>query len=151
MMKIIDDKGRLFGKINIFDIMILLLVALLGVATYVGITSPHRFSRIITGKPEYRQVKVTVILPESMHWLKEYIRVGDVQRGRYGGVIAEIRKVEDRLSHNNEYLLVELKVKATVTPGERLSFGGRLLRVGEDFLFKSRDVKFKGYVMKVGE
>jgi len=67
-MKIIDNEGRLFGKISIIDVLVVAVVAVLAVALYVKndrpqtgsnvTTQPITFQVLVGGVPEYVQEAV---------------------------------------------------------------------------------------------
>lgn len=150
MSKIIDEKGRLFGKINLFDLTVILLIIFCGVAVYVGIRYPGRISRIIKGEPELKPVLVRVVLAEDLEWLSEYISIGDFQKGRFGEIIAEIiEKKWVSFVNGGRRLVIDLKVNARLQPGGILTIGGKPLRTGYTFGFGSKKVNFRGYVLEV--
>lgn len=73
-MKIIDDKGKLFGKLNIIDLLVLVLVA--AVALFIG----ARFlntdeATVAAGRPAYLEFTVlsTEVLPETYETVKQFV------------------------------------------------------------------------------
>ena len=72
-MKIIDNNGRLFGKISIIDVFVILVVAILAVALYLKTnTMTHTSTAIPNEAIEYR-VRVQSTYP----YVADAIRVGD--------------------------------------------------------------------------
>lgn len=59
-MRIVDDKGRIFSKVNIIDFLVLLFVLCLMPAFYFGykiMTKPTPTPTIIVDKAEYEELK----------------------------------------------------------------------------------------------
>ena len=48
-MKVIDNNGRLFGKISLIDVLAVLVVLALGAALYVKSNQPHTGASVPTG------------------------------------------------------------------------------------------------------
>ena len=74
-MKIIDEKGKLFGKLNIIDLLVLVLVA--AVALFLG----ARFlgggdeASVAASRPAYLEYTVlaTEVLPETYETVKQFV------------------------------------------------------------------------------
>ena len=86
-MRLMDDKGRLFGKINLFDLLVLLLV-IVGV---VGMSL-----RLINTRQELGETKTAVYqieIKEGQECLKDAFQVGDVlyEKDTFLGTITEVR------------------------------------------------------------
>ena len=86
-MRLMDDKGRLFGKINIFDLLVLLLV-IVGV---VGMSL-----RLINTRQELGETKTAVYqieIVEGQEFLKDAFQVGDAlyEGDTFLGTITEVR------------------------------------------------------------
>ena len=56
-MKVIDNNGRLFGKISLIDVLAVLVVLALGAALYVKSNQPHTGASVPT-QPITYQVRV---------------------------------------------------------------------------------------------
>lgn len=72
-MKIIDNNGRLFGKISIIDVVVLLVAAFLAVALYLKTNTMTHTSTT----PTYETVTYTVICNAIPGFVEGQIRVGD--------------------------------------------------------------------------
>lgn len=86
-MRLMDDKGRLFGKINIFDLLVLLLV-IVGV---VGMSL-----RLASNRQELGETKTAVYqleIKEGQECLKDAFQVGDAlyEKDTLLGTITEVR------------------------------------------------------------
>jgi hypothetical protein len=72
-MKIIDNNGRLFGKISIIDVFVILVVAVMAVALYLKTnTMTHTSTAVSNDIIEY-QILVQGVSP----YVEENLRVGD--------------------------------------------------------------------------
>ncbi len=86
-MRLMDDKGRLFGKINIFDLLVLLLV-IVGV---VGMSL-----RLINPQKELGETKTAIYhieIAEGQEFLKDAFQVGDAlyEGDTFLGTITEVQ------------------------------------------------------------
>lgn len=96
-MRLMDDKGRLFGKLNIFDLLVILLV-LVGV---VGMSL-----RLISSREEMGEAKTAVYQVEIMEaeeYLKDAYQVGDTL---YEGetLLGTVTDIQVENSKSLEYL-----------------------------------------------
>lgn len=93
-MKIMDNKGRLFGKVSIIDVLVVLVVAVMAVALYVKNNS---LEASMTGQSS--NVPITFVV-EAEHVnlnVADAIRVGDKvydQDRASGGAIGTITNIE---------------------------------------------------------
>ena len=92
-MKIMDNNGRLFGKISIIDVLVIAVVAVLAVAMYLKTnTMTHTSTALPSDVIEY-EVKVQNVQP----YVAEAIRVGDKvydEDNPSVGCVGEITAVE---------------------------------------------------------
>ena len=88
MVRLIDDRGRLFGKVNIVDIIVLLLVVAL--AVFVGMRATDAGDNTTETVP----VKVTFLIqPPDERTLDSYTVLGDL-RDQTGKVLGTIERAE---------------------------------------------------------
>lgn len=71
-MKVIDHNGRLFGKISVIDVLVILVVIALAGALYVKNSRPHTGTSVTTQTITYQ-----VLVEGAQNYLKENIHVGD--------------------------------------------------------------------------
>lgn len=89
-MKLIDEKGKLFGLINVVDLIVLLLVIVVAAGAYSRFT-PETSS---AGQGELQEIEVKVMLPEVMEFAANSFSVGDelinANNSAYFGQIKDI-------------------------------------------------------------
>lgn len=147
----LDEKGRLFGKINVVDLAIILV----GIVLVAGYLYRDRAA----GTPaEARTVVVKIVCNNVYPGTENSIKVGD--RLVAGGGLTNIKVTEIRVQpalatattadgkmnlttnpfRKDIYLTLEGKI-SQITPAE-ITFGGQKCRVGkEDFVFKTQKVE----------
>lgn len=156
-MKFIDDKGKLFGLVNIVDLLIILAaLLLLGGAAYK--------LKGMGGKETARTVRVTVIATSIRPEMLAGVEVGDkmVSGSSYtNAVITDVdirpaylittdsagRRVEATDPFLKD-LIVTIEGK-TVISGATINLGGQEIRRGKDYYIKSLDYEFKGKILDV--
>jgi hypothetical protein len=159
-MKVIDEKGKLFGFINIIDLLVIVVIVLLVVGGY---------KRAVKTKPEMvtkdKDALVVVEIPEVRKATVDAIDVGDelyhYDKGNYFGKIID-KKVENYKepaeSGDGRWILSEVPEKYNViltvegsaieTPNF-IKIGGEETRVGAQFKMKSKKVAFMGTIFEV--
>ena len=97
-MAIIDKKGRLFGKLNIFDLFIVLALIGFAVGFAVKINLPDKLN-IVTEKEKIEfTVKVEKVRPELLEYLKKGDNIWSVDSKAKIGVIEEIKSENAKFS-----------------------------------------------------
>lgn len=92
-MKLIDENGRLFGKISVIDVAVILAVAVMGAALYVKTNERDITS---TARPD-DVIVFQVMIPEVRTYTADFVRVGDLffeDGADSGGALGEITAVE---------------------------------------------------------
>lgn len=156
-MKIMDDKGRVFGLVNIVDLIIVLLILLVAAGAYYKMSHKTVQAKNVT-------VEFQVMLQHIRPDLAQAIKVGDkaVQGGSYTNVTVKDVKIEPGYSINvdargqrvesvDPYLkdvYVTYEGNTTLTSAS-ITMGGQEIRVGKDYYVKSRDYEMKGSVVRL--
>lgn len=156
-MRLIDEKGKVFGIINIIDLIILLLIVL------VGAGAAYKFTHK-TAQGEIKTVEFEVMVPCVRPELAEAVKVGDkmVQGGSYTPVTVKSVDIKPGLSVNlnaqghkvisydpymkDVFVVNEGKVNIS---SATITMGGQEIRIGKDYYVKSRDYELKGTIMKI--
>ncbi|NLI13106.1 DUF4330 domain-containing protein [Pelotomaculum propionicicum] len=157
-MKLIDDKGKLFGLINIIDLLVILAVLLVAGGAY------YKLKMQSGGQGAAKTVTVTVIAPGIRPEMLTNVKVGDKMVSGDSFTNFVIKKVEikpaymisvdsagQRVASYDPYLkdlFVTLEGK-TVISGGTIRLGGQDIKSNKEFFVKSLDYELKGLVMTV--
>lgn len=156
-MKLLDEKGRVFGLINIVDLIIVLVVLLVAAGAAYKFTDRSPQGKTVT-------VEFQVMIPHVRPEMAQVIKVGDkmVKGNSYTDVTVKDIKVSPGYSVNvdSRGLRVEsydpylkdvyvTNTGSTVLSSATVTAGGQEVRVGKEYYVKSRDYEFKGTVVKV--
>ncbi len=156
-LRLIDEKGKILGLINIIDLIVLVLILL--VAAGVGYKYTHKSQQAKTVTVEF-QVMVPHVRPE----MAQAIKVGDkmVQGSSYTPVVVKDVEIKPGYSVNVDAkgqrvesydpYLVDIYVTntgQTTLSSASIVMGGQDIRVGKDYYVKSRDYEFKGTIISV--
>lgn len=161
MKKIIDSKGKIFGKVNILDLLIVVVIAVLALSAFVKfdkaegrLTSDKTIEYTVKIK-QIRQPSVDAINRELTGWVepdtkKELGEITDVK----------VSPAEELVRLNNgEYTTVELvetydalltmRVSGTETDDNFYTISGKKLIVGENLTLNNGYVTSYGIVKSV--
>ena len=157
-MKIINEKGKLFGLINIIDLAVVLALVLLVVG------GAKRFKNKPIIKDESTEAIITYEVAEIRQATVDNLVVGDkLQHYDRGGIVGEIVEVniephKEELEYNGEWVNAEvpgkfdayIKVKANVSDSpDVIVVGGEQTRVGTQYRMKSKRAAFFGTAMEI--
>lgn len=95
-MKIIDGKGRLFGRINIIDLAVLVFFLMLIFIIFMG----YKIAARRTDK-NYREVAVKVKFIKIMPELTKFIKAGDIEKDGLGKIIGTVKSAETIVSNTS--------------------------------------------------
>ena len=114
-MKIMDKNGRLFGKISIIDVVVVLVVAVMAVGLYVKSNTKN-----ITASTEDETITYQVMVNAIPDYMAEALKEGDpvYEDGVYGDSLGKVTAIEitdgDRLAGLPNGTLEMLPVEGTV-------------------------------------
>ena len=161
MAKIIDEKGRLFGKISIIDIIVIIIAIALVAAVYV------KFGRNSSASlTETRPVTYTMEINGIREGTVDAVRVGDklydYEHKVFIGEITDIQKktatavIQDLSGNYREtdvegryYLLLTLKADCEIVGGRVYSQGTQEITVNADQKCYTKYATFSGKIMKI--
>lgn len=158
-MKIINEKGKLFGIVNIIDLIVILLIGLLIIG---GIL---RMRQRPTSTTEAKKAEITVEVPDVRTPSVEGLVIGDpvyhYDKGELLGTIVD-KKVEPYKepveSGDGKWVLAEIPEKYVVTltveanvreNSDVVIAGGEQIRIGTQFRLKNRNVAVMGTILGV--
>ena len=114
-MKIMDKNGRLFGKISIIDVVVLLVVAVMALGLYVKSNTKN-----ITASTEDETITYQVMVNAIPDYMAQALKVEDLvfEDGVYGDSLGKVTDIEisdgDRLAGLPNGTLEMLPVEGTV-------------------------------------
>ncbi len=107
MAKIIDEKGRIFGLINVIDLFVMLVLVLFVPIALLGYKAVNWD---MISEREWLPVKIR--LSETEIEYNDVIRKGDLEKDAYGKTIAEITSVS--MNPLKVWILVDNKMLTTI-------------------------------------
>lgn len=149
-MKIIDEKGKIFGKLNIIDLLVILLV--IAAVAFLGIKLANRDSGGVVGTTKLTYtVKVSAVEPEVYESVKQNIpgqlmASGELVNGTVVSVEAEPSHSGASLSTEGGALDVTLRddlldlvftIEANVTNTVTNEVGTQEVRIGKSHIVKT--------------
>lgn len=75
-MPLIDREGRLFGRLNVFDLFVVCVVVALAAIAYFKLSAPHRVAPPFALASERVVAEVELQLPAEQPWLCDYAQPG---------------------------------------------------------------------------
>lgn len=161
-MKIIDDKGKLFSKINILDLGIVLMIIVLGLAGFYKLKSVNTTAFI---KPQ--PVDIKVIVREREETSIDKIKVGDILKEYDTGIIlGEIKSIdikpaiievetvdgEVKLAEIPERYDYYINIDANAIVNENaIVSGNKELRIGNKLVLRTKTYALESYILEIGK
>jgi len=165
-MRIIDEKGRLFGKINLIDFLVLILLFCLVPIFYFGYTILFKAPTTYGPERDIVVIETRCLLIKLDEKTLKQISVGDKEIDGYGFTIGEIISIGESSSY--KYLLsigedtkvlkesdmqqLEVRIRLQAEASERgvLIYKNQLLQLNIPFAFNTDKYRVKA-VMPSGE
>ena len=161
MKKIIDSKGNLFSKINIVDVLVILVVIVLGFSLMPKFDKAKKSMN--SDKVIEYTVKVTEIREQTIEALKKNLTgIVDYETKRNLGDIVDIRVVKSEkvtLLADGSFKKVEMPdkfdmeldfvVKGTETEDNYYTMDGKTIILGDYIKIYNSYAQFSGQVMSV--
>jgi len=161
-MKIIDDKGRLFGKFNILDLGIILMILVLGLAGFYKLKA-NNVATFIKPKP----VDIRVIVRAREQTSLDEIKVGDILKEYDTGIVlGEIKSIdikpavievetvdgEIKLAEIPERydFYIDIDASATINENSIVS-GNKELRIGNKLVLRTKTYALESYILEINE
>ena len=170
-MKLLDEKGRLFGKINLVDLLIILLVVLLAVAVIWRVAGSRAPGNVATQDAVIRanenlsvrfKVLISGVDAEYVPGLERYAMGAQIIRDEnlINGRIVDVQShpIGTVLDASGEMIPVEegerYDVVFTVEYTGRMNTntlidGKQVLRVGAEYVLRTVFIEIKGYIADV--
>ena len=166
-MKLIDEKGRIFSKVNIVDLIVILVIVAVRAAAAVKITTGRTTDSVAgneAAQSEQQYCYATIIARLQPEEVGTNLKVGDHLVANGGYTDAEIVDVQmkpaDYVGVNAEGQTVKSEhpmwkditvvAKQKLDPSDvTLKLGGQEIRVGYDFILKTQMVETKATVRNI--
>lgn len=146
-MKIIDEKGRVFGKINVIDFLVVLFLVFLTPMFYFGYKILSTKKADI--KKEEKIIQVEVRFPNVLLEVANVIKEGDVARDSAGDVKGTLIKIVTNESPKS-YLLDVKDNKFVIIPNPYSQSRDVVSILDLKYTEENRLLYFSGYVIKIG-
>ncbi|MDO4300675.1 MAG: DUF4330 domain-containing protein [Clostridia bacterium] len=155
-MKLIDEKGKLFGKLNIVDLVVVVLIAAIAAAVVVRFTSSKLNANGLTPASEDQYCYVTAFASLQVPEVADALKAGDhiaaggkftdaeivdvkVEPAAYIGVNSEGKAV---YSEHPLWKDVTVVIKEKIDPSNiTIKVGGQEARVGYSYIVKTQTVE----------
>lgn len=145
-MPLLDKKGRLLGRFNIFDLFVVSVVAALAAIAYVKLSAPQRVAPPFALEENRAPVGVALQLPADQPWMCDYARPGLSERDpRTGEAITEILGCTIR----EGFPTVDLRIHAVRDSEGRILFEGQPLVPGRSLEINTDTAILSGVVRAV--
>lgn len=160
-MAFIDEKGRLFGKLNIIDLLIVLLIAAVGTGAYVMFFGRSGGAVQENGKILY-DFEITNVSKDFVDAINPGDPIRDSTRGNdLGTVVSKAYRKATMLNEdliNGKYVIADvpnaydvvitIEANANITP-TNVIVGGAEVKVGKKFFIKGKGYANQGFVTKM--
>lgn len=147
-MAIIDEKGRILGRLNLLDGFVVLMVCALVVWGFLAIMAPQRVASPYPLRSNEQWVRVDLRLPPERAWMGEHIAKGQRHLdARSGNTQVEVLGVAS--TETDEGLVVTLRLLAVSDHEGRLVYDGKNLVPGLELRIETEANVIEGRVSRV--
>ncbi len=160
-MKVIDEKGKLFRKINVIDLLIIIVVLALALATFIKFrTSDSYMSKDTTIEYTLLVENIREHTVEAIEKKKDAIldyetkkEIGDIVDVEMSGA-SELEMLNDgkykEVKFKDKYdLLLTIQVKGTETTDNYYTLSGKKLVVGDEIIIYNEYASTSGIVKSI--
>ena len=148
-MALIDERGRLFGRINLVDLFVVLFVCAAGAVAYSWLTPSYRVAPPYSLSSKGVWIEVDLYVESELAWIGESLTPGQVRLDpRSGRVMAEILGTEEIGSHGG--LVVHTRLQAVGDEAGRYFFQGKTLVPGQEIRIETDESVIEGRVYRIG-
>ena len=145
-MPLLDREGRLFGRLNLIDLAVIVSVCLIASVAYVRLTVPYRVAPPFALSKTIHWVQLDLQLPAQQTWTCDVAKPGVQELDpRSGAPIAEILGC----AVVNGFPEVHLKVRAVMDASGRLLFENVRLVPGRKLTLETDACFLEGIVARV--
>ena len=145
-MPLLDQNGRLFGKLNLFDLFVVLMVVAMVVLGYRWLTVDYRVAPPYTLDSTAVAIEIDLLLPPGREWLCDYVTEGLEEKDpRSGTPRARLRgcRTEDGRT------LVQVELNGVRDGSDRILYRGEPLLPGRELRLETEAVLLEGVVRRM--
>jgi len=147
-MPLLDQRGKLLGKLNLFDLFVAVLLAALAAIAYHKLSAPHRVAPPYALEENRATILADLQLPADQAWLCELAAPGLAEIDpRTGEPRAEVLGC----TLEGNVAVVSLRIHAVRDAGGRLLFEGVPLLPGRVLELDTDAAIFEGVVRSVAD
>ena len=159
-MKIIENK-KLFGKINIFDIIILLVVLILAIGLFIFLRTTEKTNSGL--KEKTYMIKLDKVITGTSEKIKQGDKIYDNEINSYIGEVVSVEKREyTRVVENHETnelveanvegyetLILKLKVELNDVGSDLKTNNDYVIKVGKQVFLRGPSYASAGYIIQI--
>jgi hypothetical protein len=150
-MKLIDEKGRIFGRINILDIFIAVVALVSLAAIYMVIVHRDKLKSTLVGEDEMWYMQIEIITSQDDVWLKKYVLPGYTEKERYGRPAWQIVDIKEIIDENlKNRLLVKVRIAVYKERRGTVYYGRYNMVVGGEIRLEGSAFSLKGVIYSIG-
>ncbi len=145
-MKIVDEKGRLFGKINLIDLLVIVLVIAIVAAVGWKLVGSKAAAAVSDNQHE---ITFTVIFEDQPTEVAQFAetQVGKQLVNNAKLIPAEVTEVSSIPLASEPHANLYVTVKATATlSGNVWKVGSQEVRVGYEYILKTSEFELTGII-----
>ena len=145
-MKIVDEKGRLFGKINLIDLLVIVLVIAIVAAVGWKLVGSKAAAAVSDNQHE---LTFTVQFRGQPRKVAEFAetQIGKQLVNNAKLIQAEVTEVSSLFAPSEESYWLDVTVKATATfSGNVWKVGSQEVRVGYEYILKTSEFELTGII-----
>tara|TARA_B100000315_G_scaffold249937_1_gene281926 strand:- start:2899 stop:3927 length:1029 start_codon:yes stop_codon:yes gene_type:complete len=164
-MNIIDEKGRLFGKINIIDLFVILFLISLTPLLYYGYKiATYTPPKKINIQESYQLIPVEVVFKNLEENIANKIQLNDKEVDKYGKTVAEINKIIkvvsnivmfennkknmmkkiENITTNRKNVFVKMLLNSTIDSNDNVFYKNTPIKDGGEINFSTNKYSIKG-------
>jgi hypothetical protein len=149
-MPILDSEGKLFGRLNVFDAVVIAGLAALAGGIIMTRIMPDRAERRIHKMPTAVTCSVDLLLPGEDAWLARIAAPGDLQADPEKHYRAEIVAIsEEQVPGRGDAVLVNLRIEAQRDSFGVVRYGRWPIRIGGPLFLTTTNYHMRGTVYRL--
>lgn len=126
-------------RLNPFDLFLVILLVVAGLAVYFSFVNPIRFSHLIKREGVMRYAEVEILLADELFWMLEVLPAGEESRNVYGELDWKILETGEKTLRGRKTVWVRAKILIAEETSSLLRYGKyTLVKGAKIFLINDR-------------